>query len=148
MLKQIHKNPLLGKPKMTNLEKFPEELGEYLRPLWKIINDLQEADSDFRRLTATFHIINFYSCVPDPTPVHFRVVREYLESQGISDNKSIDVLVRELFTHCQKFQQLVVTEFSAKTNPITIPMYEENGKCLMPNKNKLRNSYWRRRGAI
>ncbi len=56
---------------MDELEKFPDELGEDLKQLWEIVTELKETDSEFRRLTATLHIINFYSCVPIQPPCIF-----------------------------------------------------------------------------
>ncbi len=74
-------------------------------------------------------------------------MREYLETHGITDNRSIDALVRELHTYCLKFQQVVVSEFSGKEHPIKVPMYTDDGECLMPNKNKLKNSFWEEEGC-
>lgn len=53
ILKLNHNNRLLGRFRMINLDKFPDEFGDDLKQLWEIITELKETDSEFSRLTVS-----------------------------------------------------------------------------------------------
>ncbi len=130
----------------AELQKSIKEHGDYLRPLWNIILDLKETDSDFYWFAAALHVINYFSCVKDPTPVHFSIVREFLESNAITDIAAVDLLTRELLIYCQKFQQMIVSQFSDRERGIPLEMYKE-GECAMPSRDKLKGYGWDQDGC-
>jgi hypothetical protein len=139
---------------MIDLEQFPPEMREqvkkdieekgewmvsqsiYLAPLWRMIHDLEETDTDICWLATTLHMINFFS-TKDPSPIHFTIAREELKKNGIDDDKAIDNLARDLVTYCQKLQQTVLKAFSNKEDSwCVLPMSTDNS-YLIPDKTSL-----------
>ena len=138
---------------MIDLDQFPIEMrdkvkedvskhGEwmtsysiYLAPLWRMIFELKETDTDIVWFSTVLHMINFFD-VKDPSPVHFVIAREVLEKKKISDNRAVDALARELVTSCQKLKKFIANSCSDKEKGTPLPLQQGDG-YLLPERNYL-----------
>ncbi len=100
----------------VDLEKFRKEHGKwlaewmcFLAPLKQILADLKPEDSDTCWAAASLHLITFLD-TEDPGPVHFRVCRDYLDTQGVKEDGAVDLLTRSLVDMIRKFRSFVLSQ--------------------------------------
>ena len=147
---------------MIDLEQFPLEMREkikediakhgewvvssyiYMAPLWRMIDELKEADPDISWMVTVRHLINFFG-TKDPLPVHYVVARETLEVKKISENKAVDMLARELVGACQKFKQFMEKECRGEIG-VPFPLEDEKG-YLVPEPGPWDGFIWGKDGC-
>lgn len=117
----------------------------YLAPLWKMISELKETDTDIVWFVTIIHMINFFN-TQDPNPIHFVIAREQLENKKIFDHQAIDSLARELVTSCQKYHKFIGEACSDKEIGIPILMRQNDG-YLLPCRDCLPNYICERNGC-
>jgi len=122
---------------MIEIDKLPEEIREsvkndiqnygesateyflYMAPFGRMLKDLESSHTDFVWFTITLHIINL-SGSKDPSPIHFTIARDCLKKLGIDDDKSVDILAREMVKECRNFRDIIFKIFSVKDMSISI----------------------------
>jgi hypothetical protein len=75
----------------------------YYAPLWRMVDDLKDEATDTAWLAVVIHMIQFFT-TKDPSLVHYRVTRDYLDKQGISDSRAVDMLARSVVTACEELR--------------------------------------------
>jgi len=93
--------------KKNAYEAWMNQWMEFLAPMGAILNDLRSTDSDTSWATAALHAITFLS-TGEPGPVHFAVVKDFLEKELSKNKNAINLLSKELALICNKLRSFII----------------------------------------